>query len=268
MYYVIISSYKLTMLSTIKECNFLSCSPFKYDKQITTYYKDIISKNINKSVSSLSSSSIVKRLKSYLDNPENILNDTLIGLSNNNIIDKSTYNLLKQESTGSINDRIDSIINNNTNWSYIIGNFKISNNSYGLVKLYSGDTISNKFISIQVNSNNIYINGQSNLKIIQIEENSNIIPNNIKKCIKICEIFNHYNCKKCNVLLKVVEPENHCSKCKKNAVKIIESNWINYKSNRINFDCIYNPDSPDEKQLTMLFQNNDQLLDLNDDLHI
>ena len=200
------------MLSTIKECNFLSCSPFKHDKQITTYYKDIISKTINKSGSS---SSIVNRLKSYLDNPENILNDTLIGLSNNNIIDKSTYNLLKQESMNSINNTIDSIIDNNTNWSYIIGNFKISNDSYGLVKLYSGDTISNKFISIQVNSNNIYINGQSNLKIIQIEENSNIIHNNIKKCKKNCEIFNHYNCKKCNVLLKVAEPENHCSQCKK-----------------------------------------------------
>jgi hypothetical protein len=119
------------------------------------------------------------------------------------------------------------IISNNTDWSYIIGNFKIANNSYGLVKLYSGDTISNKFISIQV-SNNIYINGQSNLKIIQIEENSNIIPNNIKKCIKICEIFNHHQCKKCNVLLK--ELDTHCVQCKKNAVKIIESNWIKFNS--------------------------------------
>ena len=233
------------MLSTIKECNFLSCSPFKHDKQITTYYKDIISKNINKSGSS-SSSSIVNRLKSYLDNPENILNDTLIGLSNNNIIDKSTYNLLKQESIDSINNTIDSIIDNNKNWSYIIGNFKISNNSYGLVKLYSGDTISNKFISIQVNNNNIYINGQSNLKIIQIEENSNIIPNNIKKCIKICEIFNYHHCKKCNVLLKVVESENHCSQCKKNAVKIIESYWINYKMDSLDsFDSLDSLDQLD-----------------------
>lgn len=210
------------MLSIIKECNFLSSSPFKHDKQLTTYYKDIISKNIHKSGSS-SSSSIVNRLKSYLDNPENILNDTLIGLSNNNIIDKSTYNLLKEESSDSINDTINNIINDNAQWSYIIGNFKIANNSYGLVKLYSGDTISNKFISIQV-SNNIYINGQSNLKIIQIEENSNIIPNNIKKCIKICEIFNHHHCKKCNVLLK--EQDTHCVKCKKNAVKVIEKYWI------------------------------------------
>lgn len=211
------------MLSIIKECKFLSSSPFKHDKQLTTYYKDIISKNIHKSDAS-SSSSIVNRLKSYLDNPENILNDTLIGLSNNNIIDKSTYNLLKEESSDSINDTINNIITDNSQWSYIIGNFKIANNSYGLVKLYSGNTISNKFISIQV-SNNIYINGQSNLKIIQIEENSNIIPNNIKKCIKICEIFNHHHCKKCNVLLNV--QDTHCINCKKNAVKVIEKYWIN-----------------------------------------
>lgn len=208
------------MLSVTKEFNFLSSSPYKHDIKITNYYKD---KNINKS---FSSSSIVNRLKSYLENPENILSDTLKGLSNNNIIDNSTYNLIKE---GSIdNNTIDSIINYNTNWSYIIGNFKISNDSYGLVKLYSEDTISNKFISIQLNNKKFYINGQSNLTIIQIEDNSNIIPNNIKKCIKICEIFinNKLHCTKCNLLLK--EPENHCNQCKKNAVKIIESYWINY----------------------------------------
>lgn len=185
---------------------------------------------------------IVSRLKNYVSTPSLLTFNIFAALFDNNIIDSTTYRMLKKEwnKIQYIQDELgashmthyeeftyhlNKLIKKEWNWHYTIGSFPIPNGTVKVLLKCCGNILNKQ----------IHILAYQNETIFEIERrDKGMLYRGFESAQELCRLLNKLNqCKNCRIVSVNIGGLGYCQPCRNKAATVIQMAWR---------ECISNPD--------------------------